>query len=330
MGVLHRQPGQHSVLLSRRTLMAGVGALAAVALRRPAFAETVRILHVDSYHVGNEWNDRIAAECRRVVEAAGGEWRIAHLDAKRRPAHAQIQAAAREVVALIEAWKPHVVTTSDDPAAGYVIEPYFRDAEQAVVFCGVNWNADVYGLPYRNTTGMVEVAAIPQIVQLLAPHAKGERLGLLTEDTPTKRKEMEHHTSLFGIGYARTWFVPDFAGWVAAFREAQTSVDMLMLLGVGALTDWDDAAARRLAETETAIPTGTDFGWLVPYALMGIGKVPEEQGRWAARTALAIAGGADPADIPISYNKEGELLYNPRVARRLGVRAAPALATIVD
>src|SRR3712207_8518012 len=38
------------------------------------------------------------------------------------------------------------------------------------------------------------------------------------------------------------------AEWKAAFLRAQHEVDMLMILGVGALADWNPADAKRLAE----------------------------------------------------------------------------------
>ncbi|RAH99012.1 ABC transporter substrate-binding protein [Acuticoccus sediminis] len=310
-------------------LASAVGALVTASAVK-ARAQAPRVLHVDSYHQGNEWNDRIAAECRRIIEGAGGQWRIFHLDAKRRPAPEQIEEAARRATEIVAEWKPDVLTTSDDPAAEYLIMRYYRDADLPVVFCGVNWDASVYGLPYTNTAGMVEVSAIPQIISLMRPLAKGDRLGLITEETPTKRKEMKEHIRLFDLHYDRTWFVSDFEAWTEGFLEAQEQVDMLLLLGVGAVTDWDDRAARRLAQTRTAIPTGTDFPWLMPYALLGVGKRPEEQGRFAAETALAIAAGTDPRDIPIAYNTEGDLLFNPLIARHLGVAKIPPLATLVD
>ncbi|PON12628.1 hypothetical protein C2W62_38615 [Candidatus Entotheonella serta] len=152
---------------------------------------------------------------------------------------------------------------------------------------------------------------------------------LLTEDTPTKRKELNYHGKLFGITYDQIYLVNDFAEWKAAFRAAQTEVDMLVILGVAKIADWDDDAARQLAEAETQIPTGTDFGWLMHIALLGVGKSPDEQGEWAARAALKILAGVSPAQIPITYNKGGTLYFNRLIAANLGIRSFPALAQIV-
>ncbi len=289
-----------------------------------------RVLHIDSYHAGNEWNDRIAAAVVGVLEDAGVEVRVFHMDTKRRPAEAEKQAAAARAIEAIDAFAPDVVTMSDDNAVKYVLMPHFRDADLPFVFCGLNWDASAYGLPYSNATGMVEVAPIPQLVALLRPHARGARLGYLAEDTPTKHKEKAYHEKLFGLAYERAYFVDDFTAWEEAFARAQQEVDMLLLLGVGALTDWDHEAAKALAESTTAIPTGTDFAWLMPYAMLGIGKLPEEQGRWAAQATLRILDGVSPASIPVTHNIEGELLFNPRIAQRLQISEVPALARVVE
>ena len=106
-------------------------------------------------------------------------------------------------------------------------------------------------------------------------------------------------------------------------------VDMLMILGVGALADWNPADARRLAEERSEIPSGTDFEWLTPVSLIGVVKHPEEQGRWTAQAALRILDGVPPSAIPLTYNREGDLFFNPRIARRIGIRDAPPLSRIV-
>ena len=305
-------------------------ALALFLLPFAAEATEGRVLHVDSYHRGNEWNDRIADAVVATLEDAGVEVRVVHMDTKRNPSEAFKQQAAREVVEVIEAWQPAVVTTSDDNAAKYLIAEHYRDAALPFVFCGLNWDAATYGLPFSNTTGMVEVTPIPQIIRLLRGYAHGDRLGYLTEDTETKRKELAYHEKLFGITYDQTYFVSDFAGWQAAYRRAQNEVDMLVLLGVAAVEDFDDEAAARLAETETRIPTGTDFAWLMHFSLLGVGKLPEEQGEWAAKAALAILDGARPSQIPLTYNKEGKLYFNPKIAARLGITEFPPLAELVN
>ncbi|WP_414473589.1 ABC transporter substrate-binding protein [Microvirga sp. M2] len=269
------------------------------------------------------------AALQETLSGKAIELRVFHMDTKRRPSETDIQASALDALRIIDEFRPDVVTINDDPAAKYLVMPYLRDTGLPVVFCGLNWDAATYGLPYRNTTGMVEVSSIPQIVRLMRRHARGPRLGFLAEDTPVKRKELAYHERLFGITYDRTYFVQSFADWKAAFLRAQKEVDMLMILGVGALPDWNLADASRLAEENSEIPSGTDFEWLTAVSLIGVVKSPQEQGRWAGHAALRILEGVKPSDIPLSYNREGELFFNAKIARKLGIRDLPPLARAV-
>lgn len=310
-------------------LRAPLALLALVLLAGSASAAGKRVLHVDSYHRGNEWNDRIAASLVEVLQARGHDVQVMHLDAKRRSSEEEKRAAALALMQAIEEAKPDLVTISDDDAAKYLLMPYFRGSSVPFVFCGLNWDASTYGLPYANTTGMVEVSPIPQIISLLRRHARGTRIGFLAEDTDTKRKEILHHQKLFGIAYEKTYLVRTFDEWKQAFLKAQTEVDMLLILGVGAIPDWDSAAAARLAETASAVPSGTDFEWLMPVSAFGVAKSPEEQGRWAAQAAIKILDGTPPGRIPVTYNREGELFFNTRIGRRLEITSPPLLARLL-
>jgi ABC-type uncharacterized transport system substrate-binding protein len=288
-----------------------------------------RVLHIDSYHRGNTWNDRIADAVADTLEGTGVELKIIHMDTKRNPTEDFKKQAALKAKAVIEEFKPDVVTASDDNASKYLIMPYYKDADLPFVFSGLNWDASNYGFPYSNVTGMVEVSPVPQIIQLMERYAKGKRLGYLTEDTLTKRKELEYHKTLFGIHYDQVYFVKTFDEWKESFAKAQQEVDMLVILGVAAVVGWDDDEAAAFAEANTVIPTGTDFGWLMHVAFLGVGKVPDEQGRWAAQAALRILSGVPPDRIPLAANREGKLYFNRRIATRLGVTEFPRLAKVV-
>ncbi|MBK8176142.1 MAG: ABC transporter substrate-binding protein [Rhodospirillales bacterium] len=329
----HRSTGEAD--LARMQLLAWAFAALVVVCSPPAPAADPgayagrRVLHIDSYHAGNEWNDRIDAAIAAAFAGTGVDLKVVFLDSKRHASEAEIEVAALRIKEEIERFAPDVVTASDDPAAKYVIAPYYKDAALPFVFCGLNWDAAAYGLPFTNATGMIEVSPIPQIIRLLRPYAHGPRLGFLAEDTETKRKELEYHRKVFGIAYDKVYFADTFAQWVEAFERAQDEVDMLLILGVGAIHDWDARAARELAAGGSRIPAGTDFSWLMNVSLLGVAKVPEEQGRWAAEAAMAILDGVSPSRIPMTYNREGRLYFNPTIAARLGVTNPPPLAQLV-
>lgn len=101
------------------------------------------------------------------------------MDTKRNKSDDFIKEVALKAKNIIETFKPDVVIAADDNASKYLIEPYYKNASLPFVFCGVNWDASVYGYPYRNVTGMVEVAGAKKLVDLLKDFVKGGKVGLL-------------------------------------------------------------------------------------------------------------------------------------------------------
>ena len=56
---------------------------------------------------------------------------------------------------------------------------------------------------------------------------------------------------------------------------------------------------------------------MMPYAVFGLTKVAQEQGRWAARTALAIMNGQSPAEITVTQNQQTRMYMNQTLAHRI-------------
>ena len=78
------------------------------------------------------------------------------------------------------------------------------------------------------------------------------------------------------------------------------------------------------------MPTGAIYDFMAPYTLVGFTKVAEEQGIWAAQTAIRILSGTKPSDIPITENKQYKVIWNERIATKLGAALDPAIAKIAE
>lgn len=59
---------------------------------------------------------------------------------------------------------------------------------------------------------------------------------------------------------------------------------------------------------------------MVDYAMLAVTKVAEEQGEWAAESALAILNGENPSHIPIVVNRRWDLFVNPALLDKAHVR----------
>ncbi len=288
-----------------------------------------KVLFIDSNHEGYAWSDGITRGVQFVLEGTGVNLRVIRMDTIGNTSDDFKKEAARKARAEIEAFKPDVVIAADDNASKFLVKPYYKNASLPFVFCGINWDAAVYGYPYRNTTGMVEVTPMPQIIDQLKPYAKGMVIGMIAPDILTARKEAEYYNKIFGF-YVVTYYAKDMEDWKKGFLELQNQVDMMIVASDGGLYDDKADELRAFVEANTRIPTGSAYDFMAPLALISYGKVAEEQGTWSAQSALKILDGTPPADIPIVKNKEGKLIINAQVASALGVDIAYELIASAD
>ena len=282
------------------------------------------ILHVDSYHTGYGWSEGIQEGIQQALANSGVRLIKFEMDTKRNSGEAFKVEAGRRARDLIEANKPDVVIASDDNASKYLIEPYYKESNLPIVFCGVNWDASAYGYPYRNATGMEEVDLVDKLANQLLYYAQGKRLGILALNRLTDKKMVQFWRDNLGLQIESVRFVDSFKQWCSAFQQFQDEVDVLILNNPAGLAGWDKAKAREVALSSVKIPTGTYDLDAMDCSLLGYIKSAEEQGYWSAKTALQIIDGTSPADIPITRNKEQIIMLNPQMVKQLGIMINPS------
>jgi ABC-type uncharacterized transport system substrate-binding protein len=167
-------------------------------------AKQKKLFFVNSYHKGFKWSDDIEKgllKSLNIKALPDGTFddtlskvklRVFRMDTKINRSESFKKQAALSAKAIIDDWQPDIVVTSDDNAVKYMIVPYYKNSAIPFVFCGVSWDASGYGLPVSNVTGMVEVAPIPQIMELLKKYAKGDRLGFIGSDNLTSRNDIKY------------------------------------------------------------------------------------------------------------------------------------------
>jgi hypothetical protein len=292
--------------------------------------EGKKVLFINSYHSGYEWSDGVQRGAEGVLNKTAVDLVVYYMDTKNNPSEDFSRKAALEAKSVIEDFEPDVVITSDDNAFKYIIMPYYKDAELPVVFCALNWDASVYGAPYKNTAGMVEVALIKQLLNHMKQYTEGDKVAFITADVLSEKKNAEHFDKLIEGGLSENVFVKNFSEWKEEYLRLQDDADML-ILGVSAGIDgWDDGEAKEFVLKNTKIPAGVEARWMMDFALIGLTKIPEEQGEWAAKTALKIIDGESPSNIPITENKKGELYLNIKVAEKLGIVFDPFMVKNAD
>jgi len=284
-----------------------------------------KVLWVDSYHEGYEWSDGIGQGIRAVLEGTGVELKIIHMDTKRNTDDPFCEAVGKQTFQEIQSFQPDVVIASDDNAQKYLVVPYLKGSELPVVFAGVNWNADAYGYPAENITGMIEVELVEQTIALVEPYAKGTRIAYVTIDSKTERKIADTYNQRFFDGQMKTYWALTQQEFKDAFLAAQQESDIVFISNNAGAPDWDEEAMKKFMLSNTTIPTVSINPWMAPYVLADLGKLPEEQGEWAAGAALKILGGTPVSEIAIEQNKKGRLILNLNLAEKLEIVFSPSL-----
>jgi ABC-type uncharacterized transport system substrate-binding protein len=277
-----------------------------------------KVLFIDSYHEGYAWSDGITNSVKRSLDGSGVELKIIRMDTKRNKDKEFKKNAAQKAKSIIEQYNPDVVIAADDNASKYLIVPFYKDASLPFVFCGVNWDASGYGFPTKNVTGMVEVAPVPQLFDLLKAYARGDQIGFLAPDLLTAKKDAKNYGKAIGVKLT-AYFAKDFEDYKKGFLKLQDQVDVLLLGSDGGLYKDHADEMKAFIEANSKIPSGSTHDFMADYALVGFAKLAEEQGDWAAETALKILGGASPDSIPVTKNEKGKLIINTRIAKNLGV-----------
>jgi ABC-type uncharacterized transport system substrate-binding protein len=289
-----------------------------------------KVLYIDSYHRGYEWSDGVTNGILLTFKAKLNEndtvdnsmskvdLKIFRMDSKRNTSEGFKKAAALEAKDLIESWKPDVVITSDDNAFKYLIMPYYKDADMPIVFCGLNWDASVYDAPYSNTTGMVEVSLVKELMEQLSLYSHGNRIGWLSGNVATSRKEAMYYKSLLNLHMTEK-YVNNFQDWKKTYIDMQQNFDVLILYNNAGINGWNEAEAVELVRTHTVIPVGSTLNWMTKYSLLAYAKIPEEQGEWVAKATIEILNGKSPSDIPVVRNKKAKIYLNMEVAKKLGI-----------
>jgi ABC-type uncharacterized transport system substrate-binding protein len=286
-----------------------------------AQAAAKKCLFISSYHKGYAHADQIEAGLRSTLDGHC-EIRQFDMDTKRRSSTEDKKNSAVAAKAVIESWKPDVVITADDNAVKYLIQPYYKDKALPFVFCGLNWTASEYALPYSNATGMIEVAPVGTMLKraarIVPEFRRAFYLGAdaLSEVKNLKRFQIAAKKMGFTLDHA---LVGSTAEWVKTYAKAQ-AYDLVIIGNRHGIKDWEHDLAIAGMMKSTRRLSVTNHGWMMPYTILGMTKVSREQGEWAAKTAIKILGGQKPSQISVVPNRQRDVWINSKLLDASGVK----------
>lgn len=281
-----------------------------------------KVFFINSYHLGLYWSDGIQKAIKDTFAKSDISiiYKSFEMDTKRNNNETYKLEIAKKVRDSIKEFKPDIIISSDDNASRYVIVPYFYNTSIPIVFCGVNGSSKKYGFPSKNIIGMEEVQLVPQLIDTLKKYTKGNRIGFLKNDSLSTRIEIKFFEEQLNKKINGK-FVSNIEDWKKYYIDFQDSVDILLIGYGGGIKDWDKniKSLEKFVKEYNKIPTATWDPRVKNIALLSFTTKPEEQGTWAAKSAIKILKGEKLKDIPITRNKEADIFINTSLAKKLNI-----------
>ena len=324
-----KKPGYLKLVITILSMGAALASVLVIKSCKPnrEGGNTKRILYINSYHPGYGSSDDIMGGIQEVVANEDILFKTCFMDTKRL-AEAEFEQKVKQVLDTIRTFAPDVIIASDDNAVKYIIVPHFKDKDIPVVFCGVNWSAENYGLPATNVTGMLEVLPIEASIDtLLSYHPRANKLTVLTENSISAHKDRRYLTPIFeSRGFKVHYsFSKDMASWKVQYDSVVKHADLIYFPTNGAISGWDEGEAISFMDSVGYKPIFTCDDFMMPYALIGLTKIASEQGEWAAATALRVLRGESPGQVPITSNKQVKIFINQVLAEKMKFQASESL-----
>jgi len=291
-------------------------------------ASAANCLYISSYHQGYEWNDGIEEGIESTLNNHCKLDRF-YMDTKRFPDKAFIKKMALAAKKHIETTKPDVVIACDDNASKYLIKPYFKHHEIPFAFCGINWTVDEYGYPYENVTGMIEVAPIRPLLKVVRKLVEKTNKGVyLSADVLTEHKDYQRYKTKYAEAHVnlKGVFVKTSEAWKREFINAQ-SADFIILNNNSGINDWNNNDIREFVIHNNKTLSITNYEWMIPYSMLAMTKIPQEQGEWAAKIAIAILQGEKAGNLPIVVNRRWNIFINDTLVKNSTYTLPPSIMT---
>jgi len=124
------------------------------------------------------------------------------------------------------------------------------------------------------------------------------RLCIVSGDTVTDRRNNDEYNERFFDGALNEHYVSTWNEFQQTWFGLQARCEILLIGNNAGIEGWTREEAEPWIRAHTTVVTGSPQAWVSPYVLVSLANVAEEQGIWAARSALQVIEGADIASIP--------------------------------
>lgn len=296
-------------------------------------AARFNVLVVMSYEQDNPWCQEIKKGIDSVLSGTS-EITYFYMDTKINREGGE--AKAREAYALYQKIRPDGVITADDNAQQMFVLPYLKNkVETPVMFSGVNADAEKYGYPASNVSGILERGHIRESIAFakqLAPAIK--TVGFVVSDNPSGRalqKQVNEESDAYSATLTSfnlvntTNELVSLAGNLNSQSDAVYTDSLVGLKDEKGISHSHKDVLNLLLTSYDKPVIGANQYHVEQGALCAVIKTGQEQGETAAEMLLKAMQGTPVSEIPVTQNYKGKRVINVTTMKSLGIIPRPVV-----
>lgn len=293
-------------------------------------ADAFKVLVVMSYEENNPWCKEIKQGIDSVLSGTS-DITYFYMDTKVNIEDGPKK--AEDAYALFRQMEPDGLITVDDNAQSLFVLPYLKHhVETPVMFSGVNADAEKYGFPTPNISGILERGHIRESIALakqLVPSTRS--VAFLAKDSPSGRAllrqvESESDTYLVKTSFHLIESVNDLSEIDEVLSEQSDVIYVDSMQGVKG-PEGNPLRYRTMIELLTdryrKPIIGANQHHVEQGALCSVVKTGQEQGRTAAEMLQKAMQGAAVKELPVVQNYQGKRVINVTAIKALNLQVKP-------
>ncbi len=304
--------------------------LASCFLSPTIHASTFKVLVVMSYEKDNQWCKEIKEGIDSILSDTS-DITYFYMDTKVNIEDGPIK--AKEAYDLFQQIEPDGLITADDNAQSLFVLPYLKGRYNTpVMFCGVNAEAEQYGYPTTNVSGILERGHISESIAFakqLVPSIRS--VAFLAKESPSgnallRQVQKESDKYLAKTSFHLISSIGDLLSIDKVLSEQSDAIYVDSLEGVNdpagnPLTTRD--VIKILADQYNKPIIGANRYHVEQGALCAVVKTGQEQGRTAAEMLKKDMQGTPVEAIPVVQNFRGQRVINVTAMKALNLQVKP-------
>jgi ABC-type uncharacterized transport system substrate-binding protein len=241
---------------------------------------------------------------------------------------------AQEAYAVYQEFQPDGVIAADDNAQSMFVLPYLKDkVKTPLMFCGVNEDAEKYGYPASNISGILERYLIDESIALakqLLPSIS--TFGFIMKNSSTSKaifKQIQKESNNYIVNFISFKEPNSLKDALIMTEELKKSCDVIFVSSLAGIPDekgnpaTEKEAFTAVSEKFAKAVLGVHMHHIKFGAFCGVSQIGEEQGEKASEMLLRAMEGTPVSKIPVVRNHKGKRMINVMVLKEMGISPRP-------